>query len=387
MYNTIVHLWTAGPFMDESTYQETMLANSNRKNNEDVIIVTTNMEYCLDDSVKPCETGEYMNSHGVKIVRLDTHKPNLKSKHNVRLIYKELCRLKPDFIMNHVFNPTSCMAIHEYKKKMPSCKVVADSHMTRYNSFGERLTIRDMMICALMRITGLICYKDIEKFYGITEQTVDMMVYYFGVPRDKTEYLPLGYNPEHVCFDDISKCRQSIRLKYRIPDASTIFITGGKLSPTKKTYELIRVFERVENAALIVFGDFSDAEYESSVRSIAGSNVIFTGALKSKEIYDMFLGSDIAVFPGGPSVLRQEAVACGVPIIMACNDDGDATINVILNNNGLSIRPDWKDNELLDSIKEVINEFPEYKSRAMELAQGEFGKYSYDRLAEYILNN
>lgn len=384
--NIIVHLWTAGPFMDESTYQETMLANCNRKTHEKVYIVTTNIAYNLDGSMTLCECGRYKNSHDVEIIRLDTHRSDLTSKRDFVGIYKELLALCPDFIMNHVFNPTSCMAVHLYKKKNPRCKVVADSHMTKCNSYGDKLTLREMVICGLMRTTGLLCYKDVDRFYGITSQTVDMMIKLYGVPRKKAEYLPLGYDSDLIDFDRKSVLKDEFHKSKEIPNDKLVFVTGGKLSGEKKTYELVKAFNQITDSVLVVFGSFSDDEYECRVRKEAGKDVIFLGPLKQKQIYDLYLAVDIAIFPGSPSCLRQEAVACGLPIIMACNE-GDEDINIIVGSNGIYLDKEWNYEELIESINRMKKQYSLYSTNAKKLAEGDYQKYSYQHQSEYILFN
>lgn len=385
-YNTIVHLWTAGPFMDDSTYQETMLANSNKKRHEKVYIVTTNIIYNLDGTMKLCRCGHYKNSHGVDIIRLNTHKNDLKSRHNIVGIYNQLCELNPDFIMNHVFNPTSCLAIHFFKHRNPRCKIVADSHMTLSNSFGEKLSLKEILICGIMRLTGLLCYKDIEKFYGISKQTVDMMIKLYGVPKDRAEYLPLGYDSDNIDFGLSSEFRKKLISSKGISGDNLVFITGGKLSPEKKTYELVSVFKSMEDASLVVFGEFSDSDYENRVKHEAGENTFFLGTLRQKQIYEYYLASDVAVFPGSPSCLRQEAVACGLPIIMACNE-GDENINIVINSNGIILNRNWSREELEDSLKRMLRDYHIYRNRAMELANGKYTEYSYDVQSEFILYN
>ena len=43
--------------------------------------------------------------------------------------------------------------------------------------------------------------------------------------------------------------------------------------------------------------------------------VVMTGWLPSDKAYEMFMASDLAFFPGWHSVLWEQAVACGVPIV------------------------------------------------------------------------
>jgi glycosyltransferase involved in cell wall biosynthesis len=44
-------------------------------------------------------------------------------------------------------------------------------------------------------------------------------------------------------------------------------------------------------------------------------NIIYVGWVKPGEIYQYYMASDVAVYPGGQSVLWQQAIACGLPLI------------------------------------------------------------------------
>ena len=46
------------------------------------------------------------------------------------------------------------------------------------------------------------------------------------------------------------------------------------------------------------------------------NNIVMTGWLPSDRAYDMFLASDLAFFPGWHSVLWEQAVACGTPLVV-----------------------------------------------------------------------
>ena len=42
-------------------------------------------------------------------------------------------------------------------------------------------------------------------------------------------------------------------------------------------------------------------------------NIVMPGWINGTDSYDLFLASDLAVFPGTHSVLWEQAVACGIP--------------------------------------------------------------------------
>lgn len=73
--------------------------------------------------------------------------------------------------------------------------------------------------------------------------------------------------------------------------------------------------------------------------------IVFSGALNQEEIYNLYLATDLAVFPGAPSCLRQEAVGAGLPIIMYVNP-GDEGININIDNNAIYLYEGWNTDDL-----------------------------------------
>ncbi len=385
-FTCIVHLTVASPFMDNATYQDTMLAEAHKRKYNNVSTVTTNLELDAKGEIHLCTPREYYSSGGVRIIRLNTHRKVNRSRGNVGEVYRTLCRLTPDFIMDHVFCPTSCIAVHLYKRKHPECKVVADSHMTETNYIAANSGIRERVLVRLLRLIGLLYYKDCDKIYGITDQTLRMLSEIYKVPASKTELLPLGYDATDVFpAKDINRDNY-LPKQVNVMAESKVLITGGKLSPEKKTLELVQALKSRSDIFLLVFGGFLDKEYESEVKEAAGKNTAFLGSLMPKQIHDLLRGSDIAVFPGSPSCLRQDAVATGVPILYA-KYPGDESINLIQNNNGIVINRNWTTDELNSSIDSILSEYDIYREKALELANEEYKIYSYDRQADYVLIN
>ena len=93
--------------------------------------------------------------------------------------------------------------------------------------------------------------------------------------------------------------RDLLQEKYKLSPRKLIAIHGGKLSQNKKTLELVKCVSRREDMYLLVFGKFISEEYERTVRDNSADNILFLGELEQKEIYDYYLSSDYAIFPGG----------------------------------------------------------------------------------------
>lgn len=384
--NRIVHISAASPYMDEGSYQDTLFANAEIENYPSVTFVTTNIVFNPDGSREVCSPRSYRNSKGVQIIRFASHRTVTRSRGNVFGLYRILRELNPDFIMDHGFCPTSSLAVVLYKRRNQDCKVVADSHMTRDNYDDKSLGVRERTLNLIQYLIGKLYFKQCDKVYGITSQTVEMIEELWGVPKEKTEVLPLGYDDSKIDLDNQKHIRRSFREKHRISEAALVFSHGGKLVRNKRTLELVRAFKAFPEAKLIVFGNFADIEYENLVKKENSDNVIYMGYLNTEQIYELYLSSDAAAFPGKPSCLRQEAVACGLPIIF-CQNEGDEDINILMNDNGIKMPIDWDQDTLEEAIKDLIGSFSDYREKAGYLARNDFRKYAYSVEAEYVLNN
>ena len=77
-------------------------------------------------------------------------------------------------------------------------------------------------------------------------------------------------------------------------------------------------------------------------------NIVLTGWLPSDKAYDMFLAADLAFFPGWHSVLWEQAVACGIPIV---TKKWEGVGHIDINNNAILM-----EKVDVESIKRVIEE-------------------------------
>ena len=384
--NRIVHVSAASPYMDDGTYQETILANEQIKTHDSVTIIATNIVLHNDGSKSVCHPQRYHNNNGVQIIRFNSHRTVDRSRGNVYGLYKILKEEHPDFVMDHGFCPTSSVAILLYKWYNKECKLICDSHMTRANYNDNNLGIREKTMNYIQRVIGKVYFRLCDRIYGITEQTLEMLKALFDIPWDKAEVLPLGYDDSKINCESQTIIRQIFRKTQGIPDDKLVFVHGGKLVRDKRTLEIVRAVKDINDAVLVVFGEFYDANYEELVKNENSRNVIYLGYLESKEIYDVFLSSDCAVFPGKPSCLRQEAVACGLPIIF-CQNEGDEDINILMNNNGIKLSTNWNQEKLEKAIRDMIDSIVKYRQNAEYLANNDFKKYAYSVEAEYILYN
>ena len=68
-----------------------------------------------------------------------------------------------------------------------------------------------------------------------------------------------------------------------------------------------------KNTKLIIFG-IPDSEMKSIFEKLSGSDYFrFVGWIESEKVYNYFLTSDLAIFPGTHSVLWEQSVGTGLP--------------------------------------------------------------------------
>lgn len=96
-----------------------------------------------------------------------------------------------------------------------------------------------------------------------------------------------------------------------------------------------------------------------------------------------FLSSDVAIFPGSSSCLRQQAAATGLPIVI-CNNKADKGINININGNAYVLDEKWKESELVSAMKSILND-DIYHAKARELCCGYYKQFSYMRQVKSLI--
>lgn len=384
----IVHINVESPFMDNSGYQETILAECHKKMGNQVTIVNNNHVLHSNGQVERCKAKEYYNDAGVKIIRMNLYDKHDKKHIRIIRLYKILKNEKPDFIMVHEVFDFNVFAVVLYVKfDNSNCVIIADSHATHDNANIMNNNLKNLIFRGGLKIFNKYMQRYYRKVYGIVGDTTEILTKYAGISREKIDTLGLGYDESLIDFQHQDEIKNIIRKKYEVPAESVLIVHGGKLNRNKKTIELIRAANKSNvNVFLIIFGNFESEIYEKEVKNICDkvcNTVVFTGVLDQEDIYNMYLAADIAAFPGTASCLRQQAVATGVPLIIGYND-ADEGVNLNVNGNAICLPKGWTENDLSEAIKEMsVNSI--YRKKAQELSRGEYKKYSYQVQARMLI--
>ena len=304
-------------------FQENLLAKYYAKHGHQVVVVTSTYESVFDyyegkhDNSVPSRT--YFDDYA-KIIKL-RYRYNFLNKirafPSIRNILEEEA---PDLVFLHGIMPNMLDAV-AYKKKHPECVLILDCHADHSNSGKNWFSIR-VLHGVIRKWLVDRARPYLSRIFMVVPTGLKFFHEVYKVPYEEMELLPLGAD-----VDLGRQVRQSdkiseLRKKYNLSEDSKVVFTGGKLSRRKKTELLIRAIREsdIDDLHLLIVGDASqdDHDYKALLEKEAGgqANIHFAGWLNSEEVYQHFAISDIAVFPASQSILWQQAISMGLPLVV-----------------------------------------------------------------------
>lgn len=313
----IVHIVLAG-YRDEFAYQENLLSQKHSELGHEVTVITSQLYVDENKKRRYQETGFYVNKYGVKVIVL----PCTTRINALRLfineskgLYTTLQNENPDILFVHNFMYKDVRKVLRYARCHPQLAVYVDCHLDYYNTSYATLYGRFKAVVTGVRARCLVPVT--RRFWGTTPWRVDFMRNVYHLPADKVDFLLMGADENQIIHKNRVEVCAAVRNRYHIPADAFLLVTGGKLDRRKQQHLLLEAARCLvsEKVYLLVFGTPS-AEMKESFASYANdSNIVQTGWVLPDETYDLFLASDLAVFPGTHSVLWEEAVACALPIM------------------------------------------------------------------------
>jgi len=304
-------------------YQENLLSKYYKKQGHVVIIIASTFESIFDymeekynRSIKESEC----IVDGVKIIKLP-YSINLFNKlRKFNGVNKILEKEEPDIIFSHSIHLNLYEAV-KYKKKNPKCKIIMDYHGDYSNSGKNWFSINILHKIIRKRILYSVL-RYIDKIYTIVPAGYVFLNKLYSIPYSKMDLLPLG-----VDIDKSNEVRQqnkgkAIREKYGITADDFVIFTGGKLDLVKRTDIIIEAINILSDSRIHLFivGAISEnnVPYKERLEGLIKGNqrIHFTGWLDGEEIYDYMNASDIAIFPASQSVLWQQSIGMGLPLII-----------------------------------------------------------------------
>lgn len=319
----IVHIAIEAPYNEGWGYQENLLPKYQVKLNHQVTLVTTTKQNLSNNQTEKVESGVYESPDGFKVIRLNNlqYFPRfVADKVKLFSIYDVLKEEQPDLIMVHGLENFSVLQINKYlKKDNPRCKVIADNHLD-YN-IGKSFLRKDIamrIFVAAVRLLNKKMQKHYEKVYGVTPWRCEFAHEILGIDKNKLDVFPAGADDEHINYENRERIKNEIRKKHGVSDNEFLIITGGKIDADKNIHILMEAVANLDfkNIKLLVFGTPSPDIEEKFNKLSQNGKIISIGWIPAKETYNYFLAADLVFFPGQHSVMWEQVVACGTPIVM-----------------------------------------------------------------------
>ncbi|WET00142.1 glycosyltransferase family 4 protein [Chryseobacterium arthrosphaerae] len=369
-------------YIESLEYQENLLVKYYRKHGHEVTVITSTYENVFDyynnihDNSAPQKV---VYDHGAKIIKLP-FKFNYLGKIKKYISIKDIVEeFKPDLLYIHDIMP-NMFEMLEYKKKNPHVKMIMDYHCDYSNSANNWLSLHILHKVIRKYVYMNPIRKHISKFYPIVPGSTKFLKEVYDIPVDEMEVLPLGADTDMVEELKSNGVRKEIRERLGIDEKDIVIFTGGKFTPAKKTDLLIKAFNKIQdkNLHIIVVGeaDQYNQEYKKELLNLSNNNpnIHYIGWLNNKGVYEHLSASDIAVFPASQSIVWQQAIASGLPLIVG--DVGEQSVQY-LNEFGAIIelaKENITEENIKKSIEQIIYTEGEL-NRRKELALKTSAKY------------
>lgn len=313
----VVHIVLSG-YRDGFAYQENLLSQKHRELGFDVTVITSQLYVDENMQRQYGDVDTYVNKYGVKVIVLPctTHVNALRLFINEsKGLYKSIEDEHPDILFVHNFMYKDVRQVLRYARRHRQVPVYVDCHLDYYNTSYKTLYGRFKAIITGRRARCLVPVT--RQFWGTTPWRVDFMRDVYRLPAEKVDFLLMGADENNIIHKNRHEVRTEVRERYGFPLDAFLLVTGGKLDRRKQQHLLLEAARRMvaENVYLLVFGTPSMEMKESFAMYAADKNIVQVGWVPSEDTYDLFLASDLAVFPGTHSVLWEEAVACSLPIM------------------------------------------------------------------------
>ena len=305
----ILHICPKSVISKGDSYQEQLLAKWHRRLGHDVSIITNIYSYDANGKIIENIMGTKFNEDGVKIIRLKSILGF--SLYNKLFVLKGLKQAikeeHPDLIFQHGFQFLDSIVISSYCSEK-GIKYIVDNHADYSNSCNSFLS-KYVLHAIIWKWIAKKIAPTVSTFYGVMPSRVKILSDLYGIDKRKCKLLMLGVD------DDLIENNKGNQI---CKDGEIRMITGGKIDRSKKeTLALMDIVAKSKSKiSLTIFGSV-DKELSSEFMSkIDGKRIKFVGWLNQKEITREIMNSDIACFPGRHSVLWEQTIGVGKPLIV-----------------------------------------------------------------------
>lgn len=360
-------------FDEELEYQENLLVKYYVKHGHEVTVLTSTFDsvfdYYADRHDNRAPSRSYMHA-GARIIKLRYRYNLLNRLRGFERLDRLLEEEAPDLIFVHDIMLNFPDAVR-YIKAHPACRMIMDYHADYSNSGRNALSLK--VLHGVIRKWFLDQARPhLSRIFPVVPAGATFLHEIYKVSHAEMEVLPLGADTDLIRDIQTEAGALELRRQLGIPPEHIVIFTGGKLTPAKKTDQLISAIRRLSDLPLhlVIAGEASaqDAAYRQELEHLMGGHPRFhaLGWLGKRDVYRYLGMSDLAVFPASQSILWQQAIASGLPLIVG--DVGHQDISYLnLHDNILILR---REEISVDKLAAAIREVIEHPGRMNGMRAG-----------------
>ena len=317
----ITHICISERYVEGDSYHENILPTKHQKMGHLVTVIGSQVFFDgRTKSVKHRDTADYYNKDGIHVVILPSSSGNWFTRSFVKTVeglYNELEKANPDIIFVHGVKSPDNNAVAKYVKKHAGVKLFADNH-NDYHVSPLKKGIRGWITRWIAARNSRLLLPFAQRYWGTIPLRADYLHKVFRIPMQKIGVLVMGGDDDIIKSIDVERNRKTVREQYGIPKDAFLVVTGGAFDQRKQQNLLMEAVKEIQNdnVWLLAFGEPVKGMESVFEPYKTEKRIVMTGWLPSDKAYEMFMASDLAFFPGWHSVLWEQAVACGVPIVV-----------------------------------------------------------------------
>jgi len=221
---------------------------------------------------------------------------------------------------------------------MLSVPMVVTVYDLTFMRYPERLTTARRLY--LRSLTELTC-KRARRILAISESTKQDLVDLLGIPAEKVDVTPLGYDREiHKPLSP--ETIESFRRKKGLPERFWLYL--GTIEPRKNLVTLIEAYAKLpesERLPLILAGGkgwLTDSIFEAIELNQLSDSITLPGFIPTDDLTLWYNSAECFIFPSvfeGFGLPVLEAMACGTPVITS----NVSSLPEVVQDSGMSLPP------------------------------------------------
>ncbi|UQF24040.1 glycosyltransferase family 4 protein [Vagococcus lutrae] len=361
-------------------YQENILPSYQKKLGHDVILITSDLADGHNNEPRKRKVGDFQeNDFAVR--RIKTYGEFKKRFVLFKKLYEELKKERPDYIYHHSPTAPSIVTVYKYKKNNPKTTVVVDNHADLQISGRNKLWKLFYYNFLWKNILKKVDSK-IDHYFGVTPDRCLFLQKELGIKEEKISLLPIG--SDNLFIDSVLENNIVIKELESIKQDNLLVCSGGKMTPNKKTEELIWAFKQldIEKVKLVLFGSIEDDKLHNLIDQ--DEDIIFLGWRERKDVIKILGMCDMGVWANQHTTLLEDAVGCELPLVLR---EYGSTSHLI-DKNGVFVQENKKEEiysvlmDLLNQPSKIKKMKKEAKTMKEKLSYLEIAKQSIDRLEQ-----